>query len=122
MACQRVAVLGASPKAGRFSNRAVKALAAHGHEVIPVNPAYPEVEGLSTFPDLFAVKGPVDTLSVYIAPERIVPHIPGIIALRPGRVILNPGTESPLLMEALDNAGIPCVTQCTLVMLSSGKF
>jgi hypothetical protein len=45
-----------------------------------------------------------------------------ILALRPGRVILNPGTESPALEQALTTAGIPWQHACTLVMLRTGQF
>ena len=43
----QVAVLGASRKPQRYSNRAVRALAQHGYRVVPVNPAHAEVEGLA---------------------------------------------------------------------------
>lgn len=119
---QIVAVLGASPKPGRFSNKAVKALMKAGHEVMPVNPAYEEIEGLRSVPALEALDAAIDTLTVYITPEKIIPHIPAILALKPRRVIMNPGTESPHLSEALDNAKIPYRKDCTLIMLNSGKF
>jgi hypothetical protein len=45
-----------------------------------------------------------------------------ILALKPGRVILNPGTESPDLEQALSDAGIPWLHACTLVMLRTGQF
>lgn len=122
MAKERVAVLGASPNPARYANKAVKSLVRHGHEVVPVTPSYDEVEGIGTCPDLDAVEGRVDTLTVYIAPEKIAPHLPAIIAMRPGRVILNPGAEAEILMEALDNARIPYMKACTLVLLSTNQF
>jgi len=45
-----------------------------------------------------------------------------IISLKPGRVIFNPGTENPELMERLDAANIPYLQACTLVMLRAGQF
>jgi hypothetical protein len=42
--------------------------------------------------------------------------------MKPGRVIFNPGTENPELMEMLDAAGIPYLEACTLVMLRAGQF
>lgn len=44
----RVAVLGASTKPERYSNIAVYSLLEHGHEVIPVNPAHTEINGILT--------------------------------------------------------------------------
>lgn len=119
---QTVAVLGASPNPARFSNKAVKALLNAGHTVVPVNPAYGEIEGLKTLPDLESLPSAPDTLTVYLTPEKIIAHIPAILALKPGRVIMNPGTESEHLTEALENAKIPYRKDCTLIMLNAGKF
>jgi hypothetical protein len=45
-----------------------------------------------------------------------------IVALKPGRVIFNPGTETAELQHRLDEAGIPWLSACTLVMLQTGQF
>lgn len=117
-----VAVLGASPNRERYSNKAVRKLREHGHTVIPVNPGHEAVEGLTTVPDLGAIDGPVHTVTVYVGPAHIEPLIDGIVALRPERVIVNPGAESPVLAQRLAAAKIPLVEACTLVMLSIGQF
>ncbi len=117
-----VAVLGASPKKERYSNKAIHMLRAHGHTVIPVNPAHAVIESLAVAKSLGEVKEPVDTLTVYVSPDHIGPLIPAIVALRPGRVVLNPGAESPELERALDAAKIPYLEACTLVLLSTGQF
>jgi predicted CoA-binding protein len=64
----------------------------------------------------------VDTLTLYLAAERLEPLIPEILRLRPGRVIFNPGTESIAVQTALDAAGIPWQEACTLVLLRTGQF
>lgn len=119
---ERVAVLGASPNPARYSNRAMKRLAACGHEPVPVNPEYGEIDGVTACPDLDSLPAPVDTVTVYLSPARVIPYIPQILAARPRRVIMNPGAESEVLEEALKNAKIECVRGCTLVMLSTGQF
>lgn len=117
-----VAVLGASPKRERYSNRAIHMLRAHGHRVIPVNPAQKEIEGLAVAPNLAAIQELVDTLTVYVGPDHIGGLIQDIVRLRPKRVIMNPGAESTELTRALDQAQIPYVEACTLVLLSTGQF
>lgn len=119
---RKVAVLGASANPARFSNKAVKSLMKAGHDVVPVTPVCEEIEGLKTVPDLDCVEAPVDTVSVYVSPEKVINCIPSIVKLKPGRVVMNPGAESKHLEEACRNAGIDCVKACTLVMLNSGKF
>lgn len=118
----RVVVLGASPKTGRYSNQAVRLLKEHGYPVIPVHPAFGEIEGLPAARRLADVAPPVHTLTLYVAAARL-PAVAGeILELRPGRVIFNPGTESPPLQARLDEAGIPWLEGCTLVMLRTGVF
>ena len=122
-----VAVLGASPKPGRYSNMAVVRLLQKGFRVIPVNPAYSEVEGVKTVygpkeASTAAGKKGIDTLTLYLAPHHLDKMTEEIVQSRPSRVIFNPGSESFKLMEALDSAGIPWLEACTLVLLSTGQF
>ena len=121
-AIQRVVVLGASPKPDRYSNKAVKLLLEHGHSVVPVHPAAVEIEGLQVVPNLPAVDGAVDTLTVYLSPAQSNGLLDDILALSPGRVIFNPGTESPHLKARLETAGIRTEDACTLVLLNTGQF
>ena len=118
----QVAVLGASRKPQRYANRAVRALKQHGYRVVPVNPAYDEVEGLPAAATLAEIAGRVGTVTVYIGPRHIGPLIADIVAARPRRVILNPGTESAELERTLDEHGIPYLEACTLVLLGTGQF
>lgn len=117
-----VVVLGASPKPERFSYQAIMLLQSHGHHVIPIHPKVSEIEGLAVTASLDAVTDPIDTLTLYVGPKRSAELIPEIIALGPKRVILNPGTESSELEEALNAASIPWLHDCTLVMLNEGRF
>jgi len=118
-----VAVLGASPKESRYANKALRRLKEAGHRVIPINPAYEEVEGLRAFArvrDAAKSVGAIDTLTVYLAPPRL--ELEDIVAARPRRVIFNPGTESPMAGKALSEANIAWIDACTLVLLSTGRF
>lgn len=119
---QVVVVLGASPKAERFSNQAVRLLTEHDYFVIPVNPGCASIDGLPVAKDLRAIHQMVFTLTVYVGPERSAALIDDMIALNPQRVVLNPGTESPELQSALAGHGIHVVQDCTLRMLREGRF
>jgi predicted CoA-binding protein len=119
---QTVAVLGASNNPDRYSNIAVRRLREAGHRVIPVNPALTEIEGLPVAQSLADINEPVDTLTLYVGPQRSVPMIDDILRLNPKRVIFNPGTESEELATALDRANIPHLEACTLVLLQTGQF
>jgi len=118
----RVAVLGASPKPDRYAYQALRLLDDMGYQVVPIHPKIQEIDQIPVVPSLGDIHGPVHTLTLYVGPERSQDLIADIVALAPGRVILNPGTESPLLEEALAAAGIPCERACTLVLLRTGQF
>lgn len=117
-----VAVVGASPKAERYSNKAVRLLREHGHTVIPVNPAQTHIEGLEVAANISALPRSIDTVSMYVSPERSTPLLAELLALHPHRVIFNPGAENPALQSALENAGIATEEACTLVLLRTGQF
>ena len=119
---QTVAVLGASANPDRYSNTAVRRLREAGHRVIPVNPALDTIEGLPVSKSLGDISEPIDTLTLYVGPQRLAPLTDEILHLAPKRVIFNPGTESRDLAAALDRANIRHVEACTLVLLQTGQF
>lgn len=119
---QTVVVLGASVKPRRYSYKAVKLLLQYHHTVIPVHPKLTHIDELAVAASLSDISTPVDTLTLYVGAERSRPMIDEIIALKPGRVIFNPGTESELLEKKLSRENIPFVHNCTLVMLQSNQF
>lgn len=115
-------VLGASPKPTRYSYQAVKLLDDRGYRVIPVHPKASLIGGIAVVNALGAVRARVDTLTLYVGPERSRAMIGNIVALAPARVILNPGSESHELQWALKDARIPFELACTLVLLRTGQF
>lgn len=119
---QRVVVVGASPKPDRYSNRAVRLLLEHGYTVLPVHPAASTIAGLGVFGDLTQIDGGVDTVTLYVSPERSSRLAGALVRLRPNRVIFNPGTENPELRKTLDAAGIHTEEACTLVLLNTDQF
>jgi predicted CoA-binding protein len=119
---QTVAVLGASPKPERYSNKALRLLQEHGHRVIPVHPAIEEIEGLAVVESVDQIDVPIDTLTVYLSPAHSKPLESSILNLKPSRVIFNPGTENPELEKALEAKGIAVEEACTLVLLNTGQF
>lgn len=119
---QTVVVLGASAKPQRYSYKAMQLLRQYGHKIIPVHPKLEQVDDIRVIPKLSYIQEPVDTLTLYIGPERSQALHNEIISLSPRRVIFNPGTASMPLEEKLTEAGIPYEHDCTLVMLQSDGF
>ena len=119
---QRVVVVGASPKPERYSNRAVRLLVQHGHDVVPINPTESTIEGLPVTPKLELLSGHVDTVTVYVSAQISSAMEEAITNLQPGRVIFNPGAENPTPRETLNAKGIETEEACTLVLLNTNQF
>ncbi|NLI30010.1 MAG: CoA-binding protein [Nitrospiraceae bacterium] len=117
-----VAVVGASPKEDRYSNRAMQMLASYGHTPIPVAPVHTEILGRPVFRSLIDIQQPVHTVAMYVGSDRQAGIIDDILRIKPFRVIFNPGTENPAAYGPLRSAGIEPLEACTLVMLSTGQF
>jgi predicted CoA-binding protein len=107
---ERVVIVGASDNPERYSHRAQLLLRQHGHEVVPV------------VADLSAVSGPVDTVAMYVGPAISAGLGDKLVALKPRRILFNPGTENAALQQKLSAAGIICEEACTLVLLNTAQF
>ncbi|MCP5537080.1 MAG: CoA-binding protein [Akkermansiaceae bacterium] len=115
-------IIGASPREDRYSNMAQKALTAAGHTVLPYHPSGGEIDGVAVITDLNDELPPIDTVTIYVRPEILSTMIEKLIALKPGRVIFNPGTEDAVLEKGLRAEGIEVVEACTLVMLKTAQY
>ena len=117
-----VAVLGASPKEDRYSFKAVRMLREHGYDPRPVHPAGHTVDGIAGVKSLSDLKAPVDTITCYVNSAISDGEFERMLALKPRRVVFNPGAENQNLADRLTEAGVYVVDACTLVMLRTGQF
>ncbi len=118
---EKVAILGASNNPERYANMAQRMLLQYGHTVFPVNPAFEEIEGLKVVKSLDDLSG-IDTVTLYMNPQRLKEQVERILKLKPKRVIFNPGTESEEIENTLKKAGIEPMRACTLVLLRTNQF
>jgi predicted CoA-binding protein len=81
-----------------------------------------QIAGVPAVPALSHIDDEVNTLTLYVGPERGIKLLKEMIDLRPDRVIMNPGTESEEIEEQLTAQGINVLRACTLVMLRTGQF
>ena len=68
------------------------------------------------------IPGSITTLTLYLGPAAQETYYDQIIALKPQRIIFNPGTESATLVQLANAAGIETIEACTLVMLTTGQY
>ena len=70
---QGIAVVGATPNPLKGGNAILKnVLLGYCGSVFPVNPKYAEIEGLTCYPSVSAIPGPVD-LAIVFVPAPLVP-------------------------------------------------
>jgi len=118
---ERVLVFGASPNSERYSFKAVKMLANYGHTVIPVGIRKGIIENYEIITERLNFRN-IDTVTLYIGPQRQPDIYDYIISLKPRRIIFNPGTENSEFYSIAKDKNIEVVENCTLVMLNSGTF
>ncbi len=117
-----IAILGASQKTERYSNKAQVMLMADGHKVYPISSIGEEILGVKGYSGLSEINERIDIATIYINPKILNTVIDDLIKLNPKTVIFNPGTESAVHQEMLTSKGIKVVEACTLVLLCSGQF
>ncbi len=81
-----VAVVGASGK-GLGHHVVLNLKAGFKGAIYPVNPNYPEIEGLKCFPSLDSVEAPVE-LAIVLVPARIIPKVLEVCAAKGTRRVI----------------------------------
>jgi len=114
-------VLGASPKADRYSFLATEKLHRYGHPVFPLGLRPGQINDLSIINDSNLVPE-IHTITLYLNPSNQIEWYDYILSKKPKRVIFNPGTWNPELVSKLEQKDIEVVDGCTLVMLSSNQY
>ena len=114
-------VLGASPNPERYSYMATVMLLEKGHAIYPCGIKKGMIQSLSIEQE-WPIPGSITTLTLYLGPTAQVEYYDQMIALKPDRIIFNPGTENPRLVELAHAANISTIEACTLVMLTTGQY
>src|SRR5690606_13815800 len=117
-----VAILGASNHHYRYAWKAQQLLAQHGHQVVPVALRDRDIGGVPAYTSVADIPFPIDTVTVYLSPDKVDNCVRDILAIKPRRVIFNPGSESPAAFETIPAQGIEVTAACTLVLLRTGQF
>ncbi len=111
----RVAVIGASADRSKYSNKSVRAHLQAGYEVYPVNPKEKTIEGLTCYPSVLDIPVPVDRVSLYLPPPIGVTVLDEIAKKGCKELWVNPGAESPELMEKAQRLGLNAIFACSFL-------
>jgi predicted CoA-binding protein len=112
---ETVAVIGASNKRDKFSNKAVRAYLNQGYEVFPVNPRGGEIEGLAVYKTITDIPADLDRVTVYLPPQLTLAVLDAIAEKGTKELFLNPGTESQEVIEKAKSLGLDPILACSII-------
>jgi predicted CoA-binding protein len=118
---KRTLVVGASLNPERYSYKAINALRNAQHPVLAFGLKEGVVKDVSIQSN-WGFDAEIDTVTMYVNPKRQVELYDKILALKPKRVIFNPGTENTEFSNVLEKNGIETENACTLVLLSIDQY
>lgn len=112
MSNKKTLILGASSNPNRYSYLAANKLQNHGHSIVEVGRSNPEIPAESD----------IHTVTMYLNKVHQKAYENQVLALKPQRVVFNPGAENPEFANELEQNGIEAINACTLVMLSTNQY
>jgi predicted CoA-binding protein len=111
-----IAIVGASSDRSKFGNRAVRAYAARGYEVFPVNPRESVIEGHKAYASVNDVPvEELDCISIYLSPAVGLKALDDIARKPAKEVFFNPGADAPAVIARARELGLPVVVGCSIV-------
>jgi predicted CoA-binding protein len=114
-------VLGASTDPSRYANKAIRLLRVHQHEVVAVGKDEGSVAGVDILHEV-PTGEKIDTVTLYLNPQRQKAYYDTIVNLKPRRIIFNPGAENIEFEKLAAENGIATEEACTLVLLNTGQY
>lgn len=119
----KTVIIGATPNSSRYAFMAAQTLKNNKHEFVPIGIKKGEVQGqpIQQIFDKPTIKD-VDTVTMYIGPQRQPPWYDYILSLKPRRIIFNPGSENEEFAKLAESKGVEVIEACTLVMLRTKQY
>jgi len=108
-----VAIIGASADRAKFSNKAIHAHLHAGYDVYPVNPKEEMIEGLKCYKSVLDVPVALDRISLYLPPAVSVKVLDDVVKKGCKELWVNPGAESPELIEKTQKLGLNTIFACS---------
>ncbi len=118
---KRTLIIGASNNPERYAYKAAERLLAHGHEIELLGLRPDVIFGKTIDTERKTYDG-LDTVTLYVGPQRQPEYYDYVRSLKPKRVIFNPGTENDEFETLLKENGIEAEEACTLVLLGTGQY
>jgi len=113
MSKQTVAIVGASADKAKFSNKAIHAHLRAGYGVYPVNPKEETIEGLTCYKSVLDIPVALNRVSLYLPPAVGVKVLDDIAKKGCQELWINPGADSPELIEKAQTLGLNAIFACS---------
>jgi hypothetical protein len=114
-----VAIVGASADRAKFGNKSVRAHLQQGWQVFPIHPQAAEIEGLKVYRSLRDLPRPVHRVSLYVPAKVGLALVDDLVAVGAVELFVNPGAESPELIERMEAAGLNPIQACSILALDA---
>ena len=118
---KKTLVIGASENRARYSNLAINRLRNLQHPVVAIGKRKGMVADIAIDTEKKQFND-IDTVTLYLNPNRQKEYYGYIISLHPRRIIFNPGAENDELVTLALQNNIKPLEACTLVLLSTGQY
>jgi len=120
---KKTVIIGATTNPARYAYLAADMLTEYQHEVVPLGIR----KGVVFGKEILDIRQEpritdVDTVTLYIGPQRQPEWYDYVLGLQPKRIIFNPGTENDEFARLAEEKGIETLEACTLVMLRSNQY
>jgi predicted CoA-binding protein len=121
---RRIAVIGASPDRHKYGNKALRAFVNQGYDAVPINPHVDSVEGRRAYASVLDVPGDIEMATFYVPPDVGLEVIESVAQKGIREVWLNPGSESPDLLQRARELGIDPIMACSIMGIGEmpGKY
>jgi uncharacterized protein len=119
---KRIAVVGLSDRRSRDSNRVAAYMMGQGYEIVPVNPEITRALGLTTYPNLLSVPGPIELVNIFRRREHLASIVDQAIAVRAKAVWMQSGLTDETAAERARAAGLRVVMNRCLMVEHSRYF
>jgi uncharacterized protein len=120
---KKTVVVGATPNQSRYAYLAATMLAEYNHDTVLLGIQKGEINGneILNIREKPLLEN-VDTITLYIGPQRQPEWYDYLLSLKPKRIIFNPGTENEEFQNRAAQQGAEVLEACTLVMLRSRQY
>jgi len=108
-----VAIVGASADKSKYSNKSLLAHQQAGFEVFPINPKEETIEGVKCYKSILDVPVELERISLYVPAVVGVKLLDDIAKKGCQELWINPGAESPELMEKASALGLNAIYACS---------